>query len=447
MALYHCSVKTVSRSNGHSATAASSYRSGEQITDQRTGEIHDYTRRGGVVCTTMFLPDGVEPMTRAELWNLAEGAENRKNSTVARECEVSLPHELDRKTQIAMADEFGAWLVARHGFAADVSIHEPTEKNDERNTHAHILMTTRRMDSNGDLGEKCRELDAAKTGSVEILAWRKHWATICNRELEAGGHAARVDHRSHVERGLEDLPTVHVGNGPRSQENAAANAEAVALNAEIREALAERATLVAAATIAEATAKARQVVTDQDETEAAPVVSVPGRDIAAAPLTPAQINAVKRGAPVAPVPVAAVHAREKAKLTTLAAKVKIASAKHLQAYDVHQRALSEQRRAGESLWSTFKAIFKVPTWKRLAKDEIEALRALKSLQARYDVQSIIEQKARPVVVAPAPAPMATPQTLEQQQQELQRLHMLHIATHPMLHSSNGQRQRLDVPKG
>ena len=241
------------------------------------------------MCSEMQLPEGVAPMTRAELWNKAEQAETRKNSTVARECEVSLPHELERKTQLAIAFEFGNWIANRHGCAADVSVHEPTAKNNEKNTHAHILMTTRRIDASGEMGEKCRELDAIKTGSVEILEWRKQWSVICNRELEAAGFSERVDHRSNEDRGMEELPTVHVGNGPRSKENALANAETVALNEEIREALAERAALVAAATIAEATAMARQ---DKPK-PAAEVVPVAGRDIAAAPLTPAQINALK----------------------------------------------------------------------------------------------------------------------------------------------------------
>ncbi|WP_165572436.1 MobA/MobL family protein, partial [Comamonas thiooxydans] len=48
MAIYHLSVKTVSRSAGRSATAAAAYRAGCKITDGRTGEIHDYTRKGGV---------------------------------------------------------------------------------------------------------------------------------------------------------------------------------------------------------------------------------------------------------------------------------------------------------------------------------------------------------------------------------------------------------------
>ena len=56
MAIYHLSVKTVSRSAGRSATAAAAYRAGVEITDERTGEIHDYTRKGGVESAELVLP-------------------------------------------------------------------------------------------------------------------------------------------------------------------------------------------------------------------------------------------------------------------------------------------------------------------------------------------------------------------------------------------------------
>ena len=57
MAIYHLSVKTISRSAGRSATAAAAYRARGEITDERTGEIHDYTRKGGVRSAALILPD------------------------------------------------------------------------------------------------------------------------------------------------------------------------------------------------------------------------------------------------------------------------------------------------------------------------------------------------------------------------------------------------------
>jgi ATP-dependent exoDNAse (exonuclease V) alpha subunit len=41
--------------------------------------------------------------------------------------------------------------------------------------------------------------------------WRAAWADIQNAHLKQHGHKARVDHRSNERRGIEELPTVHMG--------------------------------------------------------------------------------------------------------------------------------------------------------------------------------------------------------------------------------------------
>ena len=56
MAIYHCSIKVISRGKGKSAVAAA-YRAGEKITNEFDGMTHDYTHKGGVVHTEILLPD------------------------------------------------------------------------------------------------------------------------------------------------------------------------------------------------------------------------------------------------------------------------------------------------------------------------------------------------------------------------------------------------------
>lgn len=87
MAIYHMSMKTVARAKGKSATASATYRAGEKITDERTGEVFDYSRKLGVVETEIILPKVCASMSRSELWNAAEASETRKNSTVATKCQ------------------------------------------------------------------------------------------------------------------------------------------------------------------------------------------------------------------------------------------------------------------------------------------------------------------------------------------------------------------------
>ncbi len=212
MAIYHLSVKTISRSAGRSATAAAAYRAGVEITDERTGEIHDYTRKGGVESATLILPDNAPEWARdrAQLWNAAELAEKRKNSTVAREFEIALPAELSPAERERLAHDFTRELVKRHGMAADVAIHAPGKEGNNRNHHAHILLTTRRLMPDG-LGEKTRELDSAKTGAAIVKEWRERFAQLQNERLRESGHTVQVDHRSHAERGAQADPTQHLG--------------------------------------------------------------------------------------------------------------------------------------------------------------------------------------------------------------------------------------------
>ncbi len=210
MATYHLSAKTISRAHGRSATAAAAYRSGARIADARTGVIHDYQRRHGVEAAVLVLPDTAPDWAsdRARLWNAAEQAETRKNSTVAREFEIALPAELDAGERQRLAADFARELVVRHGCAADVAIHRPGRTGDSRNHHAHILLTTRRLTAAG-FAEKTRELDDLKSG--EIGRWRARFADLQNERLREAGVAARVDHRSLEAQGSDREATIHLG--------------------------------------------------------------------------------------------------------------------------------------------------------------------------------------------------------------------------------------------
>jgi hypothetical protein len=57
MAIYHCSIKIVSRGKGKSAVAAAAYRSGTCITNEYDGVTHDFTHKRGIVHTEIILPD------------------------------------------------------------------------------------------------------------------------------------------------------------------------------------------------------------------------------------------------------------------------------------------------------------------------------------------------------------------------------------------------------
>ena len=210
MATYHLSAKTISRSHGRSATGAAAYRTGARIIDERTGVLHDYQRRRGVEAVFLLLPANAPDWAcdRARLWNAAEQAETRKNSTVAREFEIALPAELDAEQRQRLTVDFARELVERHGCAADVAIHQPSREGDSRNHHAHILLSTRRLAAAG-FTEKTRELDDLKTG--EIGRWRERFAEVQNARLREAGVEARVDHRSLEAQEIDREATIHLG--------------------------------------------------------------------------------------------------------------------------------------------------------------------------------------------------------------------------------------------
>ena len=57
MAIYHFSVKNISRADGRSAVAAAAYRSGEKLIDERQGKEQDYTKKTGVELKKIYAPE------------------------------------------------------------------------------------------------------------------------------------------------------------------------------------------------------------------------------------------------------------------------------------------------------------------------------------------------------------------------------------------------------
>ena len=185
----------ISRSQGRSATAASAYRVAERIEDRRTGLTFDYAAKGGVDHTEILAPDHAPDWVhdRSELWNRVEESETRKNSQVAREVRVALPDELTHAQRVALVRDYAQTQFVDRGMVADIALHAPGRAGDERNHHAHILLTTREVDADG-FTTKNRDWN-----KVEVLeGWREAWARDSNAALERAGVEDRVDHRTLV---------------------------------------------------------------------------------------------------------------------------------------------------------------------------------------------------------------------------------------------------------
>jgi hypothetical protein len=223
MAIYHCSIKAISRSSGRTATASAAYRAAEKIHDLRTGELYDYSRKRGVIHAEIYLPEGGKA-DRADLWNRLEFHHKRGDAVLAREIEISLPAELTDAQRQNLVHVFARDLTDRYQVAADVAIHAPSRGGDDRNYHAHILLTACQCSCDGKLGRKVIELDPISCqrpqrqpdGSLKRIEnaaeWiRPRWAELCNERLREAGIEVQVDYRSLSEQGIEREPTRHIG--------------------------------------------------------------------------------------------------------------------------------------------------------------------------------------------------------------------------------------------
>jgi len=214
VAIFHLTAKPISRAEGRSSTAAAAYRAGVKITDERTGETFDFTRKGGVEHAELILPGGATA-DRGEFWNKVEKHHKRGDAVLVREVEVALPSELTPEQRQALAVGYARELADRYGVAADVAIHAPNKDGDERNHHAHIMLSACHVQPDGTLGKKAVELDPihCQKHKIENMVARERvrWGELANAALERHGHDARIDHRSHAERGIEAEPTQHLG--------------------------------------------------------------------------------------------------------------------------------------------------------------------------------------------------------------------------------------------
>ena len=193
MAIYHFDASVISRSKGRSATAAAAYRTAEVINDHRTGEVHDYSRKGGVLHTEIIAPDNAPAWVhdRSALWNAVEDAERRKDAQVAREVRVALPSELTTEQNADLVRAFVQEQFVARGMIADVALHAPGREGDQRNHHTHIMLTTRAVGPEG-FGAKNRDWNAKDL----LVDWRGSWAEHVNNTLERCHIHDRVDHRT-----------------------------------------------------------------------------------------------------------------------------------------------------------------------------------------------------------------------------------------------------------
>ena len=223
-------MQIIKRSAGRSVVAASAYRAGERLRDERQGMTHDYTRRSGVEDKAILFPANapawVAGIGRETLWNMVEAHEKRKDSQTARELRIMIPRELPKAERVTLITDYLTKSFVSHGMVADVAWHNKTASDGLEQPHAHVLLTMRPLTHDG-FGFKSRhdwvpdpEGRTHDDGRPLMVvsnrdSWnspeyfehcREDWENIANAALERAGSAERIDRRSLLERGLSRLP-------------------------------------------------------------------------------------------------------------------------------------------------------------------------------------------------------------------------------------------------
>ena len=281
----------LSRAKGQSSTAAAAYRAGVCITDERSGEVFDYTRKRGIEHSEIIVPEkahadlqrmadmsrSTDPNERGEgqaaFWNANEKAHKRGDSIVAREIEVDIPHELSAEDRLQLVRDFGRALADKWGCGVQASLHEPrtvsdrdlqrkpdqfhvtdpeTGKRHNGNRHAHFLITTKALNERG-FGNKIREFDPKERQfkpSLENPAqWdRPLWEQMVQDKLNERGIDKLYTTRSKddtrallIERGQYELaaqvgePTKHMGHAAAALERKGEQTQVGDLNRAIKE--------------------------------------------------------------------------------------------------------------------------------------------------------------------------------------------------------------------
>jgi len=216
MAIAFARARYLSRAAGGNAVRSAAYNAREAIQAERTGELFHFRHRDAPEHHEVLLPEGADPRFAdcAVLWNAAEAAERRKDSQVAREIVLALPadRELTTADRIELARTFAEQHFVSKGLAVQLDVHAPHKERgegegafaegtggDHTNWHAHLLITTRRLEGEGFAATKARDLDpeVRRAGSRAVVAdgeaWGETWRAHQDRYFQEHGIGVRVD--------------------------------------------------------------------------------------------------------------------------------------------------------------------------------------------------------------------------------------------------------------
>lgn len=239
----HTHVDIVTRSKNGKVIAKAAYNARDRLRDDYYGEIQNYTKIKDLVFSKIFLPEHVPKKfaDREYLWNEVEKIEKNKNAQLARNLLFALPRELSEEDRIHLLCEFVEENFTSKGMIADCNIHNKMASDDQEQPHAHILLTLREIDKEGNWKPKSRKeyiLDEngekikLKSGNYKsrkintndwnerdkAKQWRESFAKKANEYLARNNIQKRIDPRTFEEQGREELPQIHLGTSSYQME-------------------------------------------------------------------------------------------------------------------------------------------------------------------------------------------------------------------------------------
>jgi len=186
---YHLTADVVSRGKGDSMVDKAAYNSRTSITEERTGQVKDYSRHEDKPLRSYLFAADPELREPAKLWNFYDRHEKASNAQIGYSFIGSLPWQLDDEQRDNIIKDFGREQFLRKGVAAQVDMHRPDPQGDDRNFHAHILASMRKVTKDG-LGERVFTWNDRKKN---LANWREKWADRCARELEKAGFKVEAE--------------------------------------------------------------------------------------------------------------------------------------------------------------------------------------------------------------------------------------------------------------
>ena len=263
---YSHRISTVKKSNGHSILRIIAYINARKLSNNLTGDEHNFSHKSGIIETGFYMPHGIKTdMTEEQFYNHIENNSHASTNIIAYSSIAALPPEISKEEQLKLVEEFCNIFTEQYGTSISFAIHEadnlmrkkaklaeiekhnlPVKDEDLRlqiqNNHVHFvipyckiealteqdLKVKRKKKSFADtfkLGSQVKDFNPIKYGSeikkdkpdlmnVEqnfLQFMREKFCVSINNSLEKNNRIERYTHKSYKDLGLQISATVHEG--------------------------------------------------------------------------------------------------------------------------------------------------------------------------------------------------------------------------------------------